>query len=158
MNTASTAYFEREHRRIGALLHAHLLDVVAADFPRAQQRLHRWRRALTRHIDIENHLLLPHVPKDARWPARMYLLEHERIELLADDYAAQVDALAARPPRGERTRREAVLKLLDAAHALRHLLEHHNQREETALEQELPRALQQAAWERGRALKPAERL
>lgn len=96
MDTASTAYFEHEHRRMDALLHAHLLDVVAADFPRAQQHLQRWRRSLTRHIAIENHQLLPHVPANAHWPARMYLLEHERIELLADEYAMRVDALAAR--------------------------------------------------------------
>ncbi len=148
MDTASTAYFEHEHRRMDALLHAHLLDVVAADFPRALQHLQRWRRALTRHIAIENCQLLPHVPANARWPARMYLLEHERIELLADEYATRVGALAARPPRGARTRGEAVLTLLDAAHALRHLLEHHHQREEMALAQELPPALQQAAWRR----------
>ena len=91
---------------------------------------------------------MPHVPANARWPARMYLLEHERIELLADEYATRVGALAARPPRGARTRGEAVLTLLDAAHALRHLLEHHHQREEMALAQELPPALQQAAWRR----------
>ena len=88
-----------------ALLHAHLLDVVAADFPRAQQHLQRWRRSLTRHIAIENHQLLPHVPANARWPARMYLLEHERIELLADEYAMRVDALAARAPWCAHTRR-----------------------------------------------------
>ena len=139
MDTASTAYFEHEHRRMDALLHAHLLDVVAADFPRALQHLQRWRRALTRHITIENRQLLPQVPANARWPARMYLLEHERIELLADEYATRM---------GARTRGEAVLTLLDAAHALRHLLEHHHQREEIALAQELPPALQQAAWRR----------
>ena len=44
--------------------------------------------------------------------------------------------------------REAALNLLDAAHSLRHLLEHHHQREEMALALELPESLQQAAWRR----------
>lgn len=139
-------YFAREHRRLDAQLHAHLLDAVSGNFSRAQLRLRRWRRALTAHIDIEEDRLLPHVPGNARWAARVYHLEHERIALLADDYAAHVDALVTHPPRGERSRREAVLALLEAAHALRHVLEHHHQREETALASELPNALQRAAW------------
>jgi hypothetical protein len=81
-----------------------------------------------------------------RAAARLYLLEHERITLLADEYAERLDALLARPPRSQRARRQAVLALLDAAHALRHLIEHHHQREEMALAHELPAALQQAAW------------
>lgn len=144
--TPASGLFEREHRRIDALLQSHLLAVVGADFAAAQARLARWQRALARHIEIENTRLLPHVPADARWAARVYRLEHERIELLAGEYAARVAAVAARAPRAERTRRLAVLALLDAAHALRHLLEHHHQREEMALAHELPLALQQAAW------------
>jgi len=134
----SPGHFEREHQHLEAQLHAHLLDVAGADFERARQRLQRWRRALARHIAIENDRLLPHLPAGARWPARLYLAEHERIELLADEYAQRLGA-----------RRQAVLTLLDAAHPLRHLIEHHHQREEMALAHELPLALQQAAWARG---------
>jgi hypothetical protein len=36
--------------------------------------------------------------------------------------------------------------LLDAAHALRHVLEHHHEREHTALAHELPLEVQEAAW------------
>ena len=74
------------------------------------------------------------------------MLEHERIALLAEEYLAKVQACASQPPRSERARRQAVLALLDAAHALRHVLEHHHERENMALAQELPLALQQAAW------------
>lgn len=145
----SPGHFEREHQHLEAQLHAHLLDVAGADFERARQRLQRWRRALARHIAIENDRLLPHLPAGARWPARLYLAEHERIELLADEYAQRLDALLARPLRSQRARRQAVLTLLDAAHPLRHLIEHHHQREEMALAHELPLAVQQAAWETG---------
>lgn len=151
MQTQSPGCFEREHQRLEARLHAHLLEVVAGDFARAQQLLAPWRAALARHIEIEETRLLPHVPGDARWQARVYRLEHERIALLADEYAGRVAVLARRAYADERVRREAALKLLDAAHALRHLLEHHHQREEMALAHELPAELQQAAWGAGDA-------
>ena len=147
-------HFEREHQRLDAQFQAHLLDVIGADFAHAQLRLARWRRALARHIDIEETRLLPHVPADARWDARLYRLEHERIALLADEYVERVSAVAARAARGQRARRQAALSLLDAAHALRHLLEHHHQREEMALANELPQALQQAAWARRPIVRP----
>lgn len=140
------AYFEIQHERLDAQLHAHLLDVVGADFAAALTRLQAWRAGLARHIDIENTRLLPHVPEGARWAARVYLLEHERIALLADEYEQRVQSVIAHPPRDEMARRRAVLILLDAAHALRHVLEHHHEREEMALAHELPLDLQSAAW------------
>lgn len=101
---------------------------------------------LTRHIDIEEKRLLPHVPDDARWTAQVYRLEHLRIAQLADAYSMRMDAMAERALHSERSRREAVLVLLDAVHSLRHLLEHHHQREEMALANELPYAMQEAVW------------
>lgn len=144
--TAPPAYFERQHERLDAQLQAHLLDVAGADFASALERLEHWRRDLDRHTEIENTLLLPHVPPGARWAARVYLLEHERIGLLADEYQQRVRAVVAQPPQGELARRRAVLLLLDAAHALRHVLEHHNEREHLALAHELPLELQKTAW------------
>ena len=144
--TEHPAYFEQQHERLDAQLHAHLLDVVGGDFAGALQRLQQWRRDLDRHTEIENARLLPHVPEGARWAARVYLLEHERIALLADEYQQRVQAVINHPPRDEPARRRAVLVLLDAAHALRHVLEHHNEREHIALAQELPLELQKAAW------------
>jgi len=144
--TDSPAYFEQQHERLDAQLQAHLLDVVGGDFGTALTRLQGWRAGIARHIEIENTRLLPHVPEGARWAARVYLLEHERIELLADEYAQRVQAVIAHPPRDEQARRRAVLLLLDAAHALRHVLEHHHEREEMALAHELPLDVQQAAW------------
>lgn len=150
MTTAEApGLFEREHQQLEDALHAHLLAVVAGDFDRAQQLLEPWRAALARHIDIEDTHLLPHVPEGARWQARVYRLEHERIAELADEYGARVAAMARRQRADRQARCEASLKLLDAAHALRHLLEHHHQREEMALAHELPIALQEAAWGSG---------
>ena len=144
--SSSPPFFEHQHERLEAQLHAHLLDVVGADFEGALRRLQRWRADLAQHIEIENTRLLPHVPPGARWAARVYLVEHDRIALLADEYLLKVRAMAQQPPQGERARRAAVLGLLDAAHALRHVLEHHHEREHQALAHELPESLQAAAW------------
>ncbi|MBS0466777.1 MAG: hypothetical protein JSR14_06110 [Proteobacteria bacterium] len=144
--TEHRAYFEEQHARLDAQLQAHLLDVVGGDFSSALERFQRWHRGLSRHIEIENTRLLPHVPEGARWAARVYLLEHERIGLLADEYEQRVQAVIKSPPRDELARRRAVLVLLDAAHALRHVLEHHHEREHMALARELPLALQAEVW------------
>lgn len=142
----ASLYFEHQHAALDAQLHAHLLDLVGGDFAAALQRFDAWRSGIAAHIAIENTRLLPHVPAGARWAARVYLLEHERITLLADEYRERLQAAACAAPTTEQARREAVLALLDAAHALRHVLEHHHAREEQALAQELPEALQAAAW------------
>ena len=144
--SSSPGFFEHQHERLEAQLHAHLLDVVGADFEGALRRLQRWRADLAQHIEIENTRLLPHVPPGARWAARVYLVEHDRIALLADEYLLKVRAMAQQAPQGEQARRAAVLGLLDAAHALRHVLEHHHEREHQALAHELPESLQAAAW------------
>ena len=145
--SSAPAYFEHQHERLDALLHAHLLDIVGGDFAAALELLQRWRQELARHIEIENTRLLPHVPEGARWTARVYLLEHERIALLADEHVQRVQAAASQTPQDELARRRAVLALLDGAHALRHVLEHHHEREHMALAHELPLGLQRAAWE-----------
>lgn len=65
--SSSPPFFEHQHERLEAQLHAHLLDVVGGDFDSALQRLQRWRADLAQHIEIENTRLLPHVPPGARW-------------------------------------------------------------------------------------------
>ncbi len=145
-DTPAPLHFERQHERLDALLHAHLLAVAGADFAHALQHLQQWHAGLLEHIAIENTRLLPHVPEGARWAARVYLLEHERIALLAEEYIARVQAVVRHPPPDEPTRRRTVLMLIDAAHALRHVLEHHHEREHSALAHEIPLDLQEAAW------------
>lgn len=139
-------FFQQQHERIEAILTAHLLDVVGGDFIEAQQRFTQWRSALDEHIRIENEELLPHVPEGARWAAKVYLLEHDRIALLADEYVQRLQLVLDKPPVDALARRRASLYLLDAIHALRHVIEHHHEREHTALAQELPLDLQQRVW------------
>jgi hypothetical protein len=139
-------HFLRQHEGLDAQLHTHLLDVVGGDFVQADLRLRQWRAGLARHIEIEEQELLPHLPESARWAARVYRQEHERIVVLADEYGGRLAQVLASPPATEAERRHAALWLIDAAHALRHVLDHHHQREHTALALELPEALQERVW------------
>lgn len=69
----------REHERLEAQLQAHLLAVIGGEFAEAAARLADWRTALSAHIAVEERELLPHLPLEARWAARVYLQEHERL-------------------------------------------------------------------------------
>lgn len=139
-------HFARQHERLEAQLQAHLLAVIGGDLARADAEFTHWRAELSAHIATEERALLPHLPQDARWPAKVYVAEHERITLLADEYAARFAQVRAVPPEGEHERCRAALWLIDAAHALRHVLDHHHQREHHALALELPQDLQARVW------------
>lgn len=139
-------HFEAQHAHIEALLADHLLEVVGGDFAQAQRLFAQWHGALQTHIHIENTALLPHVSTSARWAAKVYLREHERIALLAEEYAQRLQQVLHHPPRDALAQRRASLYLLDAIHALRHVIEHHHERENTALAHELPLELQQQVW------------
>jgi hypothetical protein len=141
-----SGHFEAQHAHIEALLTDHLLEVVGGDFAQAQRLFAQWHGALQTHIHIENTALLPHVPTSARWAATVYLREHERIALLAEEYAQRLQLVLHHPPRDALAQRRASLYLLDAIHALRHVIEHHHERENTALAHELPLELQQQVW------------
>lgn len=144
MTRSSDNIFRQAHEPLEALLRAHLLAVIGGDFGEALQQLQTWQHALQAHIQLEETRLFPHIPDHARWAARVYELEHKRITALATDYQHLVQAVASRPPATSHQARAASLHVLDAAHALRHLLEHHHQREEKALADELPLALQRS--------------
>lgn len=134
--------FRQAHQPLEAQLKAHLLAVIRGDFQQALQLLQHGLQQLQAHIDLEETHLFPHIPDNARWAARVYTLEHRRLRELGQDYLATVQAVAAHPGLSEDKRAGAALHVLDRAHALRHLLEHHHQREEQALAHELPLELQ----------------
>lgn len=143
MSNAPENIFQAAHRPLEALLRRHLLALIAGDFEGALRDYLDWLQALQAHVTLEETRLFPAIPADARWPARVYRLEHKRILELAQDQLLLLRQVAARPPQRPEQAHGTALDLLDAAHALRHLLEHHHQREEKALAQELPPALQQ---------------
>ncbi|QXL83297.1 hypothetical protein [Comamonas sp. NLF-1-9] len=145
-NPDPARHFAHQHAQLDALLQTHLLELMGGDFARAEQAFSRWRAELVAHIAIEERELLPHLPAQARWAAKVYLAEHERIALLAREHAARLTQVLANPPEPGMAQRRAALWLIDAVHPLRHVLEHHHQREEGTLALELAQDLQARAW------------
>lgn len=127
-----------EHAAVDRLLAAHLDAVMACDFAAALRAFDAFADALRAHLASEERLLLPRLDAVAapHWASRVYQLEHDRIRLLLNHQRTRL-VHAAAPVADAAAGRARALALIDAIHPLRHLLEHHQQREEQALFPEL---------------------
>ncbi len=131
-----------QHRALDMLLRAHLDAVIALDFAAALARLAIWQHAFALHLHAEDTTLIPALADVAapRWVAHVYDAEHRHLEALVHDYTARFNAAIAALPNGAAQRRNVALAIIDSAHVLRHVIDHHHQREEQALFLELPNA------------------
>ena len=118
----------REHAAMLQTLHAACCAVITGELATARIRLDALGRLQARHIRYEEQVLLPRLPQHPRWTAAVYLAEHRKLESLLQRIRAQWCTL---PPRLDDPAQR--LAVLDALHPLRHVLEHHFEREEQAL-------------------------
>lgn len=131
----------QEHAALMRMFALHQAALVTRAWARAAHLLEHYQRRLHRHIELEERFLLPYCADGktpGRWPARVYALEHRRLEELLDKAATRL-AIARR--RGVQP--AALVALLDQEHTLKHVLEHHQQREDQALFAELRESLPQ---------------
>jgi iron-sulfur cluster repair protein YtfE (RIC family) len=128
-----------EHETLEALLAAHLDRVVAGDFAAALQRFDAFASRLRAHLRREEATLFPALAQHPapRWPLRVYQAEHDRLRLLLCRHRRRLEAPAAAAAEDPIRRRAEALALIDAIHPLRHVLEHHQQREHSGLFAEL---------------------
>ena len=123
--------------------HATMLETIGAvrvallrgAIERARERLAQLGEQQARHIACENAALIARLPDGARWAARVYLAEHDKLERM---HAELVALLAPLPARIDDA--ELQLRLLDAHTPFKHLLEHHFEREQQGLFVEVGRA------------------
>lgn len=111
-------------------------------FGDATQLLEEYGERLREHIALEERYLLPKCAAldSARWPPQVYRAEHRRIEQLL----ARTDERLRRE--GHRGITAAVLiSILDEERTLKRLVEHHHEREETALFSEVRTVVGNAA-------------
>lgn len=129
-----------QHRALDVLLRAHLDAVIALDFASALTHLAQWQHAFALHQHVEDVALIPALGQVSapRWGTHVYDAEHRHLESLVHDYAARFAAAIAALPEGAAQRRNVALAIIDSAHVLRHVIDHHHQREEQALFLELP--------------------
>ena len=131
---------EQEHAALDVLLAAHLDAVMAGDFGTALSRFDAFAGQLRTHLAVEERLLFPRLSRGVaapRWGAHVYRAEHDRIRLLLAHQRARLACAAATPLADPAVRRARSLAIVDAAHPLRAVLEHHQQREEQGLFPEL---------------------
>lgn len=117
----------REHVALLDRMQAARVAVLLGDVAVARDHLSALARAQRLHVAVEEAQWLPRLPATARWPARVYLAEHRKLEALLEALQA---LLAAEPAPVAPERR---LYLLDRMAPFLHVLEHHAEREEKGL-------------------------
>lgn len=122
-----------QHLALGEMFARHQESLVDRRWAEAAERLVEYERYLRGHIEFEERHLLPHCRVGRlRWAREVYLAEHRRIEQLL---RKAMDGLAL-ARRSEMTA-AAIIALLDGEKTLKHVVEHHHEREENGLFAEL---------------------
>ncbi len=103
--------------------------VVGGDGRRAHEVLAAYRALTARHAGDEERHLVPWLGPTARWPAELYLGQHEKLFTGLDRIALVVTGLRVGAPAW----RGHALAVLDAAAPVHHLAEHHHLAEEQDL-------------------------
>ncbi|RKG60453.1 hypothetical protein D7X30_05780 [Corallococcus sp. AB011P] len=120
------------HRDLEELFLLHQEALMGMDLSAARERLARYREELTRHLEAEEALLLPELPRAGRIRGaapELFTGEHQRMRELLAKCQGAVDALDASAP----DYRRAVLRVFDMESTFKHLEHHHSLREETYL-------------------------
>ncbi len=130
-----------QHIALGDLFARHQEALVERRWADAARLLEEYEQSLRSHIDLEERQLLPRCGArgEARWPRAVYQAEHRRIEQLLRKAAERL-----RHAQGSGISSRRLIWLLDEERTLKHLLEHHHEREEKALFVELRGATAQA--------------
>ena len=120
------------HRHLGELFYEHQCALLDFNFQRALERLEEYEAALLAHMREEEELLIPLYGERAMpergGAANFFLLEHEKMRRHLAHFREQLPKLAHMP---EPTR--ALIKLLDQEATYKHIVEHHDVREERFL-------------------------
>ncbi len=127
MSDSSTALRD-EHDAMLELLEQLRVELLGGAIGAARDALQRLGTMQRAHIAHENGALIPRLGPGARWPARVYLAEHAKLETMHADLVA---LLAPLPAHCADARMR--LALLDSLGPFKHLLEHHFEREQQGL-------------------------
>ncbi len=119
---------EAQHRQLTELFQQHRLTLFAGELGKALQQLQNLRQVQAAHITQEETELLPRLDTDARWPAKVYLAEHRKLEVMLARLMGELKDLP-----GKTRDATLILSLLEREMPFKHVLEHHFEREEKAL-------------------------
>ncbi len=126
--TSKHPQIEAQHRQLIELFQQHRLTLFAGELGKARQQLQNLCQLQAVHITLEETELLPRLGANARWPAKVYLAEHRKLETMLAGLMQELHALP------EQTQNATlILSLLEREMPFKHVLEHHFEREEKAL-------------------------
>ena len=126
-----------EHASLDILFRRHQEMLVSYAWARAARLLTRYQERLTVHIRLEEKFLLPYCNNDGsgsspRWGSHVYRTEHRKLEELV---RAVIVRLTSARRRGVTP--AMLIDLLDKERTLKHVVQHHHEREEKGLFTEL---------------------
>lgn len=126
----------REHASLDALFRRHQEVLVSHAWAWAARLLIQYQERLTVHIRLEEKFLLPYCNDDSgsssRWGSRVYRTEHRKLEELVRVVTVR---LASARRRGVTP--AMLIDILDKERTLKHVVQHHHEREEKGLFTEL---------------------
>ena len=127
---------ERQHRVLEEVFEHHQIALLERRWDDAVRLLREYAAGLLRHIEFEERHVLPRSESlgERQWSDAVYRAEHRRIEALLRNTEERLRR--ACPARMTPC---VLIGLLDAERTLKHLVQHHHEREERALFTELRR-------------------
>lgn len=126
----------REHASLDTLFRRHQEVLVSHAWARAARLLIQYQERLTVHILLEEKFLLPYCNDDSgsspRWGSHVYRTEHRKLEELVRAVSVRL-----RSARRRGVTPAMLIDLLDKERTLKHVAQHHHEREENGLFTEL---------------------
>ncbi|HSE36650.1 MAG TPA: hemerythrin domain-containing protein [Blastocatellia bacterium] len=120
------------HQHIGELFLVHQEALLALDVELALSKLTRFERELRAHMRVEEDLLLPVYARAGRiqgGPLEFYTGEHKRMLEFLERFTERLERLKQDPTNLKRE----VIELFDEQALFKHLMQHHDMREENIL-------------------------
>ena len=131
---------KQEHAVIDRLFQSHQEMLLDRSWAKALRLLEHYQQLLESHIEFEDSILLPDCITDSiepvRWKARVYLAEHRGVEELVNEARTRLVTIRRRGIKSS-----MLIELLDQERTVKHVLEHHHEREEKGIYDELYRKL-----------------
>lgn len=120
------------HERLNELFLLHQEALLVPDIRLALERLLDFERELLAHMQFEEERLLPVYQRAGRIPGgaiEFFTGEHKKMRLFLDRFKETLRQLDAQPPDLKRK----IIKLFDDQAMFKHLVEHHDLREQNIL-------------------------
>ena len=134
------------HRRIDELLMLHQEALVIQDLALAQKALQVFAKFLSKHLALEDELLIPahdQLGCNKQWRTQIYKEEHGKLTELLQ----KIRNMLSKTPAEEQIRRW-VIEVIDYERTFKNVMEHHEEREEKGLLLEIDNYLERGELDR----------